>query len=120
MSKYDKCFPYSGPQRHKGDSIDTFFSSVKSHDSNTDVEIIVGTKTLLTDVYAIVSKSGLKISKVLQDRFYECGIPINIWPDNAQEEFMGGMRKLIRAYVVVSKKYEAHKQKHNPAERRIQ
>ena len=69
MSKYDKCFPYSGPQRHKGDSIDTFFSSVKSHDSNTDVAIIVGTKTLLTDVYAIVSKSGPNMTKFIQYRF---------------------------------------------------
>ena len=83
MRKYNKCFPYSGPHRHEDDSIDTFFSSVKSHDSNTAVEIIVGTNTFLTGVYAIVYKSGLKIDKVLQDRFYEFGIPINIWSDNA-------------------------------------
>ena len=54
----------------KDDSIDTLFSSVKSYDSNIDVEIIVGTNTLLAGVYAIVSKSGLRIDKFLQDRFY--------------------------------------------------
>ena len=56
MRKYNKFFPYRGPHQHEDDSLDTFFSSVKSHDSNTSLEIIVGTKTLLTDVYAIVSK----------------------------------------------------------------
>ena len=70
MRKYNKCFPYSGPHRHEDDSIDTFFSSVKSHDRNNAVEIIVCTNTLLAGVYAIVSKSGLRIDKFLQDRFY--------------------------------------------------
>ena len=70
MREYNKCFPYSGPRRHEDDSIDTFFSSLKSHNSNNAVEIIVFDNTLLADVYAIVSNSGLKIAKVLQDRFY--------------------------------------------------
>ena len=120
MRKYNKCFPYSGTHRHEDDSIATFFSSVKYYGSNNAVEVIVGTNTLLVGVYTMLSKSGPKIAKVLQDRFYECGIPINIWSNNAQEEFMGSVRKLIRAYGVVSNQYEAHKQKQNPAERRIQ
>ena len=85
MSKYNRCLPYSGPHQHEDDPLDTLFSSVKSHNIYTAVEIIFGTKTLLTDVYAIVSKSGLNIAKFIQDRFYECGIIINIWSNNAQE-----------------------------------
>ena len=84
MSKSNKCFPYSDPHQHEDDAIYTFFSSVKYHNGTTNVEIIVGTKTLLTDVYAVGSNSGLIIAKVPQDRFRERGIPINIWSDNAQ------------------------------------
>ena len=72
------------------------------------------------DAYAIVSKSGLNIAKVLQDRFHERGIPINIWSNNSQEYFMGSVRKLLHAYGVVSKQYESHKQKQNPDEWHIQ
>ena len=85
MIHSNKKFPYSRSQQHKFDTIDTFFSSVHAHDVTTTVELIVGTNTLCTDVYAIVSKLGLNITKVLQDRFRECGIPINIWYDKAQE-----------------------------------
>ena len=67
MRKYNNCLPYRGPHQQDDYSFGTFFSSVKYHDRNTAVEIIVGTKTLLTDVYAIVSKSGLNIAKFLQD-----------------------------------------------------
>ena len=85
MRQYNKCFSYNGFHQHEDDAIDTFFSSVKSHDGTTAVELIVGTKTLLTDVYAIGSNSGLNISKVLLDCFRERGIPINIWSNNSQE-----------------------------------
>ena len=120
MKQYNKIFPYSGPHWHKDDAIDTFLFSVKAHNSTTAAKIIVGANTLLTDGYCIRSKSGLDISKVLQCRFHNHGIPINIWSDNTQEEFMGSVRKLLRAYVVGSKQYEAHKQNQNPDERRIQ
>ena len=62
-----------------------FLSFVKTHDGNTTVELIVGTKKLLTVVHAIGYKSGLNIEKVLQDRFRESGIPLNISSENAQE-----------------------------------
>ena len=91
----DKCFPYSGHHQHKDDAIDTFLSSVRSHDGTTAVEFIVGAKTLLTDVNAMGSKSGLNIFKVLKDRFRKRGVPINIWSDNAQEESMGSVHKLL-------------------------
>ena len=120
MRQSNKHFPYSGPHLNKDDAIDTFFSSVKSHNGTTAVEIVVGTKTLLTDVYAIGSKSGLNTAKFLQCGFCECGIPINIWSDNSQEVFMESVRKLLHTYGVGSNKYEAHKQNQNPAERRIQ
>ena len=81
MRQSNKRFPYSRPHQHEDDVIDTFFSLVKSHVGTTAVEIIVGTKTLLMDVYAIGYKSGLNISKFLQDQFSERGIPINIWSD---------------------------------------
>ena len=71
------------------------------------------------DVYYIVSKWGMNISKFLQYRFYECGISITIFSDNAQEEFIRSVHKLIRAYGVEVKQSEAHKQNQNPAERRI-
>ena len=120
MSKYKKCFLYSGSHQHDDDYLDTLFSSVKSHDSNTTVKIIVGTKTVLMDVYAIVSKSGVNIAKVFQDRFYKCGIPIKIWSNNSQEDFMGIGQKLIRSYGVGSEQSEAHKQNQEPAVRQIQ
>ena len=82
MRQSNKHFPYSGPHLNKDDAIDTFFSSVKSHNGTTDVEVIVGTKTLLTDVYAIASKSDLNISKFLQYLFYKRGIPISIWSNH--------------------------------------
>ena len=89
MRQSNKWFPYSGPHRHKDDAIKVFLSSVLSHNGTTTVELIVGPKTLLTDVYSIGSNSYLNIYKVLQDRFRKRGIPINIWSDNSQEEFMG-------------------------------
>ena len=48
------------------------------------------------------------------------GIPINIWSDNSQEEFMGSVLKLLHAYGVGSKEYEAQKQNQIPDERCIQ
>ena len=69
MRQSNKSFPYIGTHQNEDDAIDTLFSSIKDHDRTNAVEIIVGTNTLLTDVYAIGSKSGLKIVKVLKDRF---------------------------------------------------
>ena len=82
MRQSNKCFPYIRSHLHEDDAIDTFLSSVKSHDGNNAVEIIVGAKTILRDLNAVVSKSGLNISKVLQDRFRERRFLINIWSDN--------------------------------------
>ena len=62
MKQSNKLFPYSGSHRNKYDAIDTFFLSVPYHDSATDVELIFGTKKLLTGVYAIWFKSGLNIA----------------------------------------------------------
>ena len=84
MRKSNKRFPYRDPHQHEEDTIDTFLSSVKTHNGTTAVELIVRTKTLLTYVYAIWSKSGLNIAKFIQYRFREHGIPINICSDNAQ------------------------------------
>ena len=84
MRQSNKSFPYSGTHWHEDDTINNFLSSVQAHYGTTVVEIIVGTKTLLKDVYTIGSKSGLNIAKVLQDRFRERGIPINICSENAQ------------------------------------
>ena len=81
----NKCFPYSRHQQHDDDAIDSFFSSVQYRDGTTAVELIVGTKKILTNVYAIGSNSVLNISKLLQDRLHECGITINIWSENTQE-----------------------------------
>ena len=53
MLQSNKLFPYSGSHRHRDDAIDTIFLLVLYHDGNTDVELIVGTNTLLTGVYAI-------------------------------------------------------------------
>ena len=99
-----KRFLYSRYHQHKDYSIDIFFSSVPDHDVTTAVELTFGTKILLTNIYAIGSNSGLNIYKVLQDRFCKHGILINIWYDNAQEEFMGSLRKIICAYGVGIKK----------------
>ena len=85
MRQFNKSFPYSVPHPHEDDAIYSFFSSVKSHDSTTTVELIVGNKTLLTYVYAIGYKSALNIAKFLRDRFRERGITINIWSNNSQE-----------------------------------
>ena len=67
MRKSNKRSPCSGPHQQEDNSIDTFFSSVKSHDETTAVKLVVGIKTLITDVYAIQSKSDLNISQFLQD-----------------------------------------------------
>ena len=93
---------------------------MKSHNGTISVEIIFGTNTLLTDFYAIGSKSVLNISKVLYDRFRYNGIPINIWSNNSQEYFIGSVRKLLHAYVVGRKNSESQKHNQNPDERRIQ
>ena len=85
-----------------------FLSSVKFHDGTTAVELIVSAKTLLTNVYAIESKSSLNIDKVLQDHFCEHEMIINIWSDISQEEFMGSVHNLLYSYRVRSKQYEAH------------
>ena len=58
--------------------------------------------------------------QVFQDRFREHGIPINIWSGGAQEDFMGGVLKLIHAYGLGRNQSDAHKQNQNPEERRIQ
>ena len=100
MIQTNNIFPYSGPLRYKDYAIDVFFASVRAHDGTTAVELIYGTKILLTDVYDIGSKSGVNIGKVFQDRFCECGTPINIWSDNAQTYFMGSVHKLLHAYGV--------------------
>ena len=49
----NKQFLYSGNHLREDDDINTFFSLVPSHDVTTAVELIFGTKTLVTDVYAI-------------------------------------------------------------------
>ena len=59
MRQSNKRFPYGRPCKHKYDVINAFFYYVKSHNGTTTVELISGTKTLLTDVYAIGTKSGL-------------------------------------------------------------
>ena len=69
-----KLFTYSAPQRHEEYAINTLFSLVTSHNGTTAVELIVGTKNLLTDVYAIGPNSGLNIANVLQHRFRKHGI----------------------------------------------
>ena len=96
MRQSNKRFPYSGHHWNEDDAIDTFFSSVPSHYGTAFIEIIVGIKTLLNDVYVIVSNSGLNISKVIKYCFRNHGITINIWSDNVQEDFMGSVRKLLR------------------------
>ena len=85
MRQYNKQFPYSGTRRNKDDAIDTFFSSLRAYDGTNNVEIIVGTKTLLTDVYAIESKSGINIAKVIQDHFCETWNNNNNMVDNSQD-----------------------------------
>ena len=64
MRKSNKRFPYIKPHWHEDVAIITFWSSVLSHDGTTTVELIVGTKTLLTDVYAIGPKLGLDICQI--------------------------------------------------------
>ena len=61
MRQFNMHFHYSGPHWHKDVAIINLLSSVQSHDGTTIVELIVGTKKLLTDVYAIGPKSGLNI-----------------------------------------------------------
>ena len=70
MTLYDNQFPYSEPHWHKDDDIDALLYSVRAHGGTTTVELIVVTKTLLTCVYAIGSKSGIHIYKILQYLFY--------------------------------------------------
>ena len=79
----NKNFLYIGNHQHEENSIGTLFLSVTAHDGTAAIELISGTKILLTDVYAIGRKSGLNISMVFQDRFRKCGIPTNICYDNA-------------------------------------
>ena len=109
MRQYNNWFTYSGPHRHEDDNINTFVYYVCAQDGTTAIELIFGTKTLLTDVYDKGSKSGFKISKFLQDLFCEKGIPINIWSDNAQETFMGSVSNIFCAYGVGIKPYKSHK-----------
>ena len=85
MRQSNNILPYSGPHQYKDETINTLFYSVQDPDGTTAVEFIVRTKTLIMDVYAIGFKSGLNISKVLQDRFHKLGININICSRNAQE-----------------------------------
>ena len=120
MQQYNKRLRYSGPHWNEDYDIYTLFSLVIAHDENKPVEIIICTKKLITNIYEIGSKSGLNISKVLQDCFQECVIPINIWSDNVQGEFMGSVCKLFHTYGVGSKQSDDHKQNQNPAEHRIQ
>ena len=56
MIQYNNHLPYISTHKHKDDSIDTFFYDVKSHIGTTAFKLIIGTKTLRTDVYAIGSK----------------------------------------------------------------
>ena len=108
-----KSFPCSSPHQHKDDVINNLLSTVWSHDGNIAIELIVGTRTLLMDLYDIVSKSGLNVANFIQDRFRNRGIPINIWSDNVKEHFMGSVRKLIWTYGLGSKQSESHKQNHS-------
>ena len=109
MRKSKKRFPYIGTHWHEDDAIDTLLSSVKSHNGTITVQLIVSTKTFLTDIYDVGSNSGLNIAIFLQYRFHKRGIPINIWSDDAQEEFMVSLKKLLRTNGVGSNKFEAHK-----------
>ena len=120
MRQFNKKFLYSGPQQHNHEAVEIFLSSVHAHDGTAAVEIIVGTNTLLTDVYDIGYNLGLNISTVLKDRFRERSIPINIRSDNSLEHFMGSVHKILRAYGVGGKQSESHKQNQNPVKRRIQ
>ena len=107
MRQSNKSLPYSGPYQHEDDAIVTFFSSVKSNAGTTDIELIFGKNTLLTYVYAIGSKSGPDIAQALQDRFRESGITINIWYNNAQEEFMGAWKTSVRLWSRKLEKWSA-------------
>ena len=53
MRQSNQRLTYRGPHQHKYDVIDTLFYSVVIHNDTTSVELIVGTKILITDVYVI-------------------------------------------------------------------
>ena len=85
MRHHNRIFPYNAPHRHENDTINTFLSFSRTHYGTITVKLIVVTKTLLTDVYAMGFKLGLNVAKVLQDQFRKCGTPIKIWSDNVKE-----------------------------------
>ena len=120
MRQSNKRFPYSGPHRHKDEAIENFLYSLKYHNDTTSVELNIGTKTLLVDFYTIGSKAGLNIAKVTQDHFCKRGIPVNFWYNNAQEQFMGSVNKVLCTYGLGSKQSESHKQNQNPSKCCIQ
>ena len=68
MRQYNMRFPHSMTHWKEDFAIITFLSSVQSHDGTTTIELIVGTKTLLTDVYAKGNKSGLNAFQITSMR----------------------------------------------------
>ena len=51
MRQSNQWYPYSGLKWHKDDTINTLYSSVWDQNGTTAIGFIVGTNTLLTDVY---------------------------------------------------------------------
>ena len=115
MIQFHKSFHYIRTHQNEDDAINNFFPSVWSHDGNTAIELIVGTRILLMDVYDIVSKSGLNIARFIQDCFCKCVIPINILFENSKEAFMGRVRNILCTYGLGSKQPKSHKHIQNPS-----
>ena len=80
----------------------------------TYAQIFVGTKTLITDVYAM--KSPAQFPGTLTDNITERGAPMKLISDRAQVEISKKVQEILCTLYIGSWQSEPHHQHQNPAE----
>ena len=81
-------------------------------------QIFIGTKTLITDVYAM--KSPAQFPGTLSDNITAHGVPMKLISDRAQVEISKKVQEILHTLYIGSWQSEPHHQHQNPAERHYQ
>jgi hypothetical protein len=106
-------------RRREAVATDTVYADTPAIDDGaTAAQVIVGTTTMVTDIYGI--KSDKEFVNTLEDQIRKRGAMDKLISDRAQVEISKKVQDLLRAYVIDDWQSEPHHQHQNFAERRIQ
>jgi hypothetical protein len=100
-------------------AMDTVYSDTPAIEGGeTCAQIVVGTETLVTDVYGM--KTEKQFVNTLEDNIRERGAMSQLLSDRAQVEISARVVGILRALHIGQWQSEPHQQHQNPCERRYQ